>query len=305
VVSEKTRIVPDEQSARVSTTPRIPEETTSSGEALFLANLGVIDRVIGFVCRRHHLNPADAEDFASHARLALMDDEYAVLRKFQGRSSLKTFLSITVQRIFFDYRIAAWGKWRPSAEARRRGPVAVLLEQLIGRESYSLEEAFEMIATTHRVAISRADLEELAAHLPARARRRFESEEALATLASGDAADEEVLGAERRREADRIGDALQAEVAAMAPQDRLILRLRFDDGRTVADIAAMLRLEQKPLYRRLEKILRDLRTGLEARGVDAAAVSELIREASFERPTKVADPETPPESPSTARGANA
>jgi hypothetical protein len=82
--------------------------SATSGEALFLANLDLIDRIIGFVCRRHYLNAADAEDFASHARLELMVDEYAVLRKFQGRSSLKTFLSITLQRIFFDYRIAAW-----------------------------------------------------------------------------------------------------------------------------------------------------------------------------------------------------
>jgi DNA-directed RNA polymerase specialized sigma24 family protein len=114
-------VYPEDSGVRPSTDP-IRDSPALSGEAIFLAQLALIDRVIAFVCRRNHLNATDAEDFASHARLRLMDDDYAVLRKFQGRSSLKTFLTITLQRMFYDYRIAAWGKWRPSAEAPRRTP---------------------------------------------------------------------------------------------------------------------------------------------------------------------------------------
>ena len=168
---------------RPSTDP-IRDSLAASGEAIFLAQLALIDRVIAFVCRRNHLNSTDAEDFASHARLRLMDDSYAVLRKFQGRSSLKTFLTITLQRIFYDYRIAAWGKWRPSAEAGRRGAVAILLERLIGRDGHTFEEAFEIITVNHRVAVSRADLERMAAALPPRMKRRMEQEDVLDALPS-------------------------------------------------------------------------------------------------------------------------
>jgi len=45
----------------------------------------------------------------------------ALLAKFEGRSSLRTFLTVVIQRLFLDHRISAWGKWRPSAEARRGG----------------------------------------------------------------------------------------------------------------------------------------------------------------------------------------
>jgi RNA polymerase sigma factor (sigma-70 family) len=297
--------VPHDEPILEPTTPGNSEGAPASGEALFLANLDLINRVLGFVCHRHHLNPGDAEEFASHARLELIVNNYAILRKFQGRSSLKTYLSITLQRIFFDYRIAAWGKWRPSAEARRRGPVAILVEQLIGRDSYTLDEAFEMVTINHGVAVAREELENLVAHLPARAKRHFESEDALATVPSSDTADKGAIAAEQRWAAARIADALEAQLATIAPQDRLILRLRFDDGRTVAEIAAMLRLESKPLYRRLERILHDLRIGLEGRGVEPDTVSTLLREAALEMPTLAAGQEIGMARPSMPRGGDA
>src|SRR6185436_19178965 len=76
-------IVPSEKPAAPPPVPSPRDGHAASGEALFLANLGLIDRVIGFVCRRYSLNTVDGQDFASHARLELMRDQYAILRKFQ------------------------------------------------------------------------------------------------------------------------------------------------------------------------------------------------------------------------------
>ena len=287
---------------RPSTDP-IRDSPAVSGEAIFLAQLALIDGVIAFVCRRNHLTSADAEDFASHARLRLMDDDYAVLRKFQGRSSLKTFLTITLQRMFYDYRIAAWGKWRPSAEAARRGTVAILLERLTGRDGHTFEEAFEIITVNHRVTVSRAELERMAAALPPRMKRRMEQEDILEALPSGDAADEAAIDDERRRAAARISLALQAQLGSLPAQDRLMLRLRFEDGRTVAQIATILRLEQKPLYRRLERLLRELRTGLEESGVSREEVKELLGDALIEMPDGGPGGETGGDRPSISRGA--
>jgi RNA polymerase sigma factor for flagellar operon FliA len=45
---------------------------------------------------------------------------------------------------------------------------------------------------------------------------------------------------------------------------------------SVADIARTLRLDQKPLYRRLETIQATLRTALESRGVHRERASEIL-----------------------------
>ena len=254
-----------------------PAPPALTGEALFVSQLDVIERVISFVCSRHHLSSADADDFASHVNLKLIEGDFAVLRKFEGRSSLRTYLTIVIQRLFLDYRISAWGKWRPSAEAKRGGAVAVLLEQLMARDGYAFEEACELLKSKHQVLAGPAELDLVASKLPARMRRHFEPEEALADVPSpGLGADDAVIEQERQSAADRVSDVLKRLMARSDTQDRLILTMRFDDGRTVAEIALTLGLDARALYRRVERLLRDLRKGLEAEGIDARSVLEML-----------------------------
>lgn len=279
--------------------------TVPPGEQVFHAQLDLINQVIAFVCRRNNLNQADAEDFGSHARLALMKGGYAVLNKFEGRSSLKTFLSITIERIFLDYRNAAWGKWRPSAEAAKRGFAAVLLEQLVSRDGYTLDEAFEIITTNHRVNLARPELEVLYAALPVREKRRFEGDDTLTSVPANESADDMTLARDRLEAARRIGAALQDLFVKLPAQDRLILRARFEDGRTVADVAAMIGVDQKPLYRRLERLFRDLRAGLEGCGISSSDVHEFLSAATIDLEQGVQWAETDGGRPSITRGADA
>ena len=256
---------------------RAPAPPAQTGEALFVSQLDIIERVTSFVCSRHHLSSADADDFASHVKLKLIEGDFAVLRKFEGRSSLRTYLTIVIQRLFLDYRISAWGKWRPSAEAKRGGAVAVLLEQLMARDGYAFEEACELLKSKHQVLAGPAELDLVAGKLPARMRRHFEPEEALAHVPSpGLGADDAVVEQERQSTADRVSDVLKRLMARSETQDRLILTMRFDDGRTVAEIALTLGLDARALYRRVERLLRDLRKGLEAEGIDARSVLEML-----------------------------
>jgi RNA polymerase sigma factor (sigma-70 family) len=241
-----------------------------TGEALFLSQLAVIERVISFVSSRSHLPGVEADDFASHVKLKLIEDDYRILRKFQGRSSLRTYLTVVIQRLFLDYRISAWGKWRPSAEAVRAGSIAILLERLIGRDGFSFEEACELLETNHQITAPRSELEAIAARLPPRVRRKFESDAALAQTASDQPPLDEVI-AERERlaMASRVNAALKSAMSGLDPQDRLILSLRFEDGRSIVEVARMLRLDQKALYRRLDRVMAALRTALDAQGVDS------------------------------------
>ena len=248
-----------------------------SGEALFLTQLDLVERVIAYVCSRHHLAAADADDFGSFVKLKFVEDDYAVLAKFQGRSSLRTYLTVVIQRLFLDFRNSAWGKWRPSAEAKRAGPLAVMLEQLLVRDGYAFEEACELLRTNHQVLENRAELERLAARLPVRVRRQFEADGTLANVPARDRSpDDAVADQDRQTTATRVSGVLKTLMSRLDARDRLVLVLRFEDGRTVAEIAGLLRLDQKPLYRRVEGLLAELRRGLEAAGIDGAAVLQML-----------------------------
>jgi RNA polymerase sigma factor (sigma-70 family) len=248
-----------------------------SPEELFQANLGLVDRVIAGVCRRAGLRDADAEDFASTAKLALIENDYAILRGFEGRATLGTFLTVVVQRLLSREWIRLRGRWHPSAEAERSGPAAVLLEKLTVHDGRSLDEAIEIVRAVDP-SLDRRSVRELAERLPQRPARPR-----LVPLPEGEhqfvapgAADERANEAETLRISERAARVVRETVAALPLQDRMLIRFHFGSELSIADASRILGVPQRPLYRRVEALLRQLRDALEREGVGAAAVEDLI-----------------------------
>jgi RNA polymerase sigma factor (sigma-70 family) len=246
-------------------------------EARFVSSLPDIERVSRFIARRHRLTSTEADDFCSEVNLKIIENNYAVLGCFQGRSSLRTYLTTVIQRLFLDYRRKLWGKWRPSAEAQRRGPLALRLEILLYREGLNFDEALETMRTNFACPESREALAELAHALPQRISRRAATEESeeLAAIPAGELASPEVQ-AEGASTVARIQESIREAMEALAPQDRIVLRMRFEDDISVADIARTLHLDQKRLYRHIEELLDGFRKSLESRGLGWPEVVRMI-----------------------------
>src|SRR5262245_53825833 len=79
-------------------------------EALFTSNLALIARVVRHVASRRFLERQELKDFEAEVHLKLIEDDYAVLRRFEGRSALSTYLVAVIQRAFLDYQVKRWGK---------------------------------------------------------------------------------------------------------------------------------------------------------------------------------------------------
>jgi RNA polymerase sigma factor (sigma-70 family) len=246
-------------------------------EADFLAALPVIDDITSQVCRRHHLRTEEAEEFRSDVRMHFIERDYEVLRRFEGRASLPTYVNVVVQRLFLDYRNQQWGRWRPSTEAQRLGPTAILLEKMVTRDGWSTEQAIEMLRVNSATSIDqamRAFCDKLARRHPV---RRFVPETDAEDLPSaGPTTDGSVVRAEREFLAKRILASLRRAQQALCPSDRLILKMRFERQMPVADIARALHLEQRPLYRTFERIQASIRARMVADGIDKAEVDALL-----------------------------
>jgi RNA polymerase sigma factor (sigma-70 family) len=262
---------------RRSATPHAQPDPESGD--LFTRHLTTIESVIRTVACRHHLAPDQAEEFAALVRLRLIQNGCEVLRKFQGRSSLRTFLAVVVERLFLDARTAEWGKWRPSAEARRLGPIAIQLEMLISRDGLSFEQACDTLRINHRVTQSRDELETILASLPFRPRRRVVGEEEVEGLTADALGPEERL---LRSEARRAFAALRRAIATLAPEERAVIRLRFVEQRRIADIARLRGLEQRALYRGLDRVLHRLRRLLQHEGIDQGDVTPWLGRLDLE-----------------------
>ena len=244
---------------------------------LFTAHLEFIRRAVRHTAARHGLWRQDVEDFEAEVLLKLIEDDYAVLRRFEGRSLLSTYLVAVIHRAFLDFQIKRQGKWRPSAAARRRGPDAVRLERLVRHEGRTLDEACEIFASTDGRTADRDTLAAILEELPDRPARRSVGAEALEAIAATDGeADRGLRDEERDAAARRTRPLLAEALRRLAAEDRLLVRLWFSDGLTIAAIAVTLGLRQRPLYRRMERCLKDMRRHLEARGLDAATVHALL-----------------------------
>jgi RNA polymerase sigma factor (sigma-70 family) len=240
-----------------------------------------VERLVRFVCQRARVVGADVDDFASAVKLALIENDYLVLRAWEGRSSLATYLTVIIQRMLADERFRTLGRWRPSSEAKRMGEAGILLEMLLRRDERTLAEAVPIVREVDD-SLTAGDIETLAARLPIRPSRMRLVEMhpvIVENVAGGDEADAAVAQGEVKRLSQHTSSVISEVIGALPIRDRMLLRLRFVSMMSMADAARILRVPQRPLYRRLEQILAVLRRSLVVANIGAGSAEELIGSA--------------------------
>lgn len=248
-------------------------------EALFLAHLNHIDRAALKACGKKGIRGADVEDFTAEVRMKLMEDDYAVVRRFAGNSEFKTYITAVVGRFVVNFIREQRGRWRSSAAAERLGAEAVQLERLVLGGGYSLQQAGEKLRTEGRTARSDAELARLFGQLPARTPLRPVVPEPPTGVdaAPGESrADERVMESEAVSRRAEMLDLLGTALGELDLEDQLIVQMRFAKEETVADVARALSLEQKPLYRRVQRLRTRLRGLLERAGLQRDEIRDLL-----------------------------
>jgi len=241
-------------------------------EKLLLDNLPLIERIVAVTCRRQRLTKEESEDFGSVVKIKLIANDYAVLRAFSGRCTLAGYLTAVIQHAYLDHRNHLWGKWRPSAEAKRLGPLAVRLDTLMNRDGMTLDEA-----CTASPAEDRDAMRALAPKLPSRVKRKVEGTAGLESLAASDGSPESrLIDEERDRASAGLERILAAAVEGLPPEDRLLIQLRVANGVSLASVARSYGQDARQIYRRWETLRRQLRASLERQGWDARQVAWVL-----------------------------
>lgn len=280
-----------------------------TAEQTYQEHLETIRRIASFVAHRNHLNPDEVKDFTQEVCLRLLDDDYAIIGKFEGRSSFSTYLTTVIMRLYQQWRVAMWGKWRPSAEAKRLGDKATTLERLMTRDGYTFSEAVSVLTTPESSQFTVEELEAIYIRLPPRnPRPTIISGEVSPDVAAADAnAADRVETQERRRIARKVGEALDRKLAGMDAEDRLILQMRFWKAMKVPEIAQRLHLDQKKIYKRLDRLFQVVRRALEESGVSKSDVAALLSSGDQEiridpEPENLPDASLPPDRWKPRRG---
>jgi RNA polymerase sigma factor (sigma-70 family) len=245
-----------------------------------------VERLSRHVCRGARLNPADVDDFVSHVAMKLVEDDYAVLRRFEGRCTISSFLIVVIRRALSDYQAHLFGKFRPSAEAERLGPEALMLESLLQRDGRSLDEAVSSMQAAGRT-MTRPEAERIAARLPERrVRPRYveidEEGSGVQLSVTTERMERELGRGDRATTSSTVSATLRQAIGHLPAEDQTLLRLKFLAGWSVADIARSTRIDQQQLYARLRRICRSLRAELVGAGIDAARVNDIIGQSDVD-----------------------
>jgi RNA polymerase sigma factor (sigma-70 family) len=228
--------------------PGAGDREWQTSEKLLREHRGWIERVVAVICSKHGLWGADATDFAGWLQHRLAKDDYGVLQDLPGDINVKSYLALVVRRQFQEYRRRRWGDWRISRAAQRLGPPAPELEALVHRDGHPLDQAGGILRTAGRTTLSDVELARLLKQLPTQARH------------------------------DRGIIALERALSQLGDEDRLIVRMRLQERRTLAFVARALKLKKKPLRHRVKRLRARLQELLEQEGVPSAEIAVLLGE---------------------------
>jgi RNA polymerase sigma factor (sigma-70 family) len=197
------------------------------------------------------------------------------LRKFDlaGRASFSTWLCAVVRNLCLDWHRKEHGRRRVFGSVARRSAMDQLLFQTVFRRGLSAEEAREELSR-RGVELSFAAVEERICDI-----RRCLSSRQLWLLSSGkamlDSLDREEEGTHSVEPADPAPDpeslvALRethqhvlAALASLTDSDRLLIRLRYQEGLTLQQVARLVGLKDvQTADRRLRDIIDHLRQAL-------------------------------------------
>jgi DNA-directed RNA polymerase specialized sigma24 family protein len=151
----------------------------------------------------------------------------------------------------------------------------VLLERLWVRDNLPLDEAIERMRSEHAVSLSRTELERIAASLRRSPERQRVGEEELLRIPIDGRVESRIVDAEHARTEERLRELLAPLLRSLPAEDRLLLKLHYRDGLSMAEISRLQRLPQRKLYAARDRCLRKLRRHLEEGGVNPDQVKEL------------------------------
>ncbi len=259
-----------------------PSARASRGRELLKEHIVLVRKRLDQISRTSGLPHQEIEEFRAWSLFKLVENDYRILASWEGRSSFPTYLNVALGNLLKDYRTHIWGKWRPSAAAQHEGEAAILLERLWHCNRLPLDEAIDRMRSEHKVELSRDEIERLAARLPQKVERRWVGDDELPEIGVDGRVEERVEDGERARLAERLRAELIPLLRGLPPEERLLLRMSYRDGFTIAAIAPILGRPQKELYTIRDRCLRKLRKALEALGLSPEQVLGLIGSPSRE-----------------------
>jgi len=233
-----------------------------------------------------------AEEAALFVMDKLAEDDWQRVRSYAGQSSLATYLAAVTFRLLEDFARKRLGRIKAPLWVRRLGGIWTILFRLLCLERFSPTEAVEILTSRQSctAAVAEKAAYQLLGEIPDCGSYHGEetelAEESVIEEKQAECSQPELKFDQEERQQclqslasivfaeDNPGPPihlferlLQANVR-LEPQERLMLKLCFRDGLTVAEAGRMLGWNRHQVHGRLRRLLQRLRQSFAEAGLD-------------------------------------
>ena len=163
----------------------------------------------------------------------LMENNYAVINAFQGRSTFKTYLFSITNRLAIDFYRHRYGKTSKKSNPEQPVPKKNRLKivSVIDQENLSDEERL----------------------------------------------DETVMNREDEEVKKRLEGIVKSQLSELSSEDRLLLKMKYEDNFKVSEIAEILKLDQKKTYRKINTLLSSFKEEFLKEGFNINSILDVLR----------------------------
>jgi RNA polymerase sigma factor (sigma-70 family) len=216
----------------------------------------------------------------------LAKNNYQVLRKFQHKSRLSTYLTAIIANQAVDMIRKKRGRSREKERAEKYGRLGEQIIQKIVVEGMSAHEAYKNLKAAGILEKTEPEFESIVADIRGKrippgdwidlsdnpvvkpAFQNFETGEIVLTDSANNP-EKQVLGDIQRQQLEKI---LREILNSLSGEDKLILRMKYpfshsQDPEKIESISRLMGISQKAVYKRINRILRKCRSELKKRGI--------------------------------------
>lgn len=250
---------------------------------IFKANLDLINKIIDSLAFRWNMQPDETEEMRSEVYERIIGDEYRIFRRFESKTVLRSFLTLSIRNICHDLHRKRHGRWRPSSKSKQLGIFGIKMDELLNLRQYTVEEACELILTDYQdhqnPAPEKDELLIIASQLKTKQKsiEIHPDESHWDSFAQADAtAEEELLIAEIAQKKAILDRSIESVNNTLSDEECLIFMLYFKDGCKISSIARMMNEKRHRIDLKLNQLLKTFKNQIVEAGLSDEEIKEIL-----------------------------
>ncbi len=237
--------------------------------------------------QKNHIDTEnEALELSNRVLDQLTKNDFRVMKRFQKKSRLSTYLSTIIANQAIDLIRKKRGRNREKERAKQFGELGNQIYQKIVVQGLSAEKTYSELLSTHQLKPSRTDFDLIVEKIRGSRQNpveinRFESNSINPDKTPKAESWEEIISKNennpeeitiKKTQQQKVEKTLSLIIKELKGEERLILRMRYpaskEDPMDVEAIASKLGISKKAVYKRINRILNKCRTIMGKKGID-------------------------------------